>query len=112
MDINSLTNSVFQNSQSTSQAAAKANKLSNSLSNLSENSTDAELMDACKSFESYLVEHVIKSTRKAMLSNKEEEEGEYTKYFGDYLNQGYADIITENANLGIAQMLYESMKKN
>lgn len=91
---------------------AKTEKLSSSLSSI-ENGTasEEELMKACKDFEAYLVEQVIKSTKKAMLSD-EDSEGEYMKMFGDNLTQSYAEMITETADLGIAQMLFESMKRN
>lgn len=93
-------------------SAAKAEKLSASLSNMDKaGATDEELMDACKEFETYLVEQVIKSTKSAMLED-EDSEGDYMKMFGDKLNQSYAELIAENADLGIAQMLYESMKRN
>lgn len=99
--------------QTTSSAsAAKAEKLSSSLTNIENGqATDEELMAACKEFETYLVEQVIKSTKSAMLED-EDSEGDYMKMFGDTLNQSYAEIITENADLGIAQMLYEAMKRN
>ena len=42
----------------------------------------------------------------------EDSQGDYMKMFGDTLNQSYAEMITESANLGIAQMLYESMKRD
>lgn len=73
--------------------------------------TDDELMDVCKSFESYFVEQVLKEAKKTVLSD-DEDEGEYLEYFGDILVQEYADTLSENGNLGIAQMLYESMKRN
>lgn len=93
-------------------SAAKAEKLSSSLNNIEQGvATDEELMEACKEFETYLVEQVIKSTRSAMLED-EDSEGDYMKMFGDKLNQSYAEMISETANLGIAQMLYESMKRN
>ena len=93
-------------------SAAKTEKLSSSLSGIENGTaTDEELMDACKDFEAYLVEQVIKSAKKAMLSD-EDSEGEYMKMFGDNLTQSYAEMITETADLGIAQMLYESMKRN
>ena len=93
-------------------SAAKAEKLSSSLSNIEKGTaTDEELMAACKEFETYLVEQVIKNTKSAMLDD-EDSQGEYMKMFGDKLNQSYAEMISETANLGIAQMLYESMKRN
>ena len=93
-------------------STAKTEKLSSSLSSIEQGTaTDEELMQACKEFETYLVEQVIKNTRSAMLED-EDSQGEYMKMFGDRLNQSYAEMISENANLGIAQMLYESMKRN
>ena len=73
--------------------------------------TDDELMDVCKSFESYFVEQVLKAAKKTVLS-EDEEEGDYIQYFGDTLVQEYSDIISDKGNLGIAQMLYDSMKRN
>lgn len=75
-----------------------------------QNSTDEELMDVCKSFESYFVEQVMKEAKKMVRS--EDEENQYIQYLGDTLLQEYSDTITEQGNLGIAQMLYDSMKRN
>ena len=112
MAISMDTNSLFLQQNTASASTARANKLSSSLSSI-ENGTasDAELMEACKTFESYLVEQVVKSTKSAMLED-EDSQGEYMQYFGDMMTQSYAEIITENADLGIAQMLYEAMKRN
>lgn len=100
----------LQSMQNASQA--KTEKLSSSLSNIEQGvATDEELMNACKEFETYLVEQVIKNTKSAMLED-EDSQGDYMKMFGDKMNQSYAEMIAENANLGIAQMLYESMKRN
>jgi len=111
MAISFGTDSLYlQNMQSASQA--KTQKLSSSLGNIEKGTaTDEELMEACKEFETYLVEQVIKNTKSAMLDD-EDSQGEYMKMFGDTLNQSYAEMITESADLGIAQMLYESMKRN
>ncbi len=100
----------LQNMQS--QANAKTEKLSSSLSSIENGTaTDEELMQACKDFETYLVEQVIKNTKSAMLED-EDSQGEYMKMFGDTMTQSYAEMITDTADLGIAQMLYESMKRN
>lgn len=97
--------SQVQNNNSTSKVESSISKLQNG------NASDKELMDACKGFEEYLIEQVIKSTKNAMLSEKDED-NEYMNYFGDNLYQEYAKMISENANLGIAQMLYDNMKLN
>jgi len=40
------------------------------------------------------------------------DKNEYLNYFGDMLYQEYAEKVTDSKDLGIAQMLYESMKRN
>ncbi len=72
--------------------------------------TDEELMEVCKSFEAYLLEQVMKGMEKTIPS--EEKKSPYLEHFGDMLYQEYAKNATENQELGLAQMLYESMKRN
>ena len=112
MAISMDTNPFFLQQSTASASNARADKLSSSLSNLENGTaTDAELMEACKTFESYLVEQVIKQTKSAMLED-EDSKGEYMQYFGDMMTQSYAEMLTEKGDLGIAQMLYEAMKRN
>ena len=112
MAISIGSDAILMQQNASSAATARTNKLSASLDSIDKGAaTDEEMMEACKDFESYLVEQVIKSAKKAMLQD-EESEGEYMKYFGDHLTQSYAEMITETGDLGIAQMLYESMKRN
>lgn len=112
MAISIDSSSILLQQNAASAANVKTDKLSSSLENIENGTaTDEELMSACKDFESYFVEQVIKSTKKAMLTD-EDSEGDYIQMFGDTLTQSYAEMITESANLGIAQMLYESMKQN
>lgn len=69
---------------------------------------DAELMEACESFEAYFVEQVLKEAKKTVKS--EEDEGEYMKMFGDTLLQEYATALTKSGQIGLAKTLYDSMK--
>ena len=85
-----------------------ANTTAASVSGLDEESTDEELMEACKSFESYFVQKMIEEAKKTL--DNEDEEGEYMQYFSDTMNQEYADIITESGQIGLAQQLFDSMK--
>lgn len=108
-----ISNSIYgnyymQNAQNTARTSALEQKLTNSSS---AEATDEELMDACKEFESYLVEQVLKQVKES-IPETEEEENQYTEYFGDMMLQEYASAITEQGSLGIAQKLYEGMKNN
>lgn len=75
------------------------------------NATDEELMEACKSFEAYLLEQVFKSMEKTVLKD-EEKENDYLMNFSDMLYEEYAKEATKAQGIGLAQMLYESMKRN
>lgn len=82
-----------------------------SVLNNSSDATDEELMDACKSFESYLLEQVFKGMEKTVMKS-DDEENDYMAQFGDTLYEEVAEDATESQGLGIAQLLYESMKRN
>lgn len=106
-DITQVMNTLNQKNAS----EAKATSLQQSLKNLDKNATDEELMAACKSFESYLVEQVLNKTREALIPEKEDE-NEYLKMFGDKLYTEYATMISDSGQLGLAQKLYEAMKRD
>lgn len=110
MDMSIGSNSINSISANYLKQTSKASGLEATLKN-SENATDEELMDACKSFETYLLEQVFKGMEKTVMKN-EEEENDYLAQFNDKLYEEYAGKATENGSIGIAQMLYESMKRN
>jgi len=75
-----------------------------------ENASDEELMDVCKSFEAYLLTQVMKEMEKTIPGR--DDKNPYLEQFGDILYEEYAKDATAGEGLGIAQMLYESMKRN
>ena len=76
-------------------------------------STDEELMEACKTFESYFIEQAIKGMEKTIPDNDDDSSASYLNMFKDTLYQEYADIASERGDgIGIAKMLYEQMKRN
>lgn len=87
----------------------KTNNLEATLKN--GEATDEELLEACKSFEAYLLEQVFKGMEKTVLKS-DEEENDYLAQFKDMFYEEYAEDATEGEGLGLAQMLYESMKRN
>ncbi len=115
MDINGLksnyTDYLAQESKTTSQIDQLKNKNY-------DNASDEELMGACKQFEEYFVEMVLKEVFKtvdifgmggesssgAMSTSKD--------LMKDSMVQKFATKISEDSNLGLAQQLYESMKRN
>lgn len=95
------------NNMADSSAKVNADKLTDSLKNIKKGTSDEELMDACKSFEQYFVEQVMKEFTSTL---EEFEDNQYMNMFGDTLISEYAEKVTDSSDLGIAQMLYESMK--
>ena len=109
MDSSSFLYSNYLNAAT--DATSKADKLTTSLkSNKLTSSSDEELMEVCKEFEAYFVEQVLKEMQKTVHSS--DEDSEYYQYFGDIMWQEYAKDISESGQLGLAQQLYESMKRN
>lgn len=103
-------NSIYGNTSTAS--TASADKLVDTLDGMNvKDASDEELLDACKSFESYFIEQVLKEAKKTV-KDEDEEENQYLQYFGDTMIQEYAKVISDRGDLGIAQTLYESMKRN
>lgn len=97
--------------------------------------SDDELMSVCKDFESYFVEQMLKSMEKMAKIDSDDDDGSTSlfnsmasiggesdsamstlgSYFGDEMIKNYAELFTESDNgkgLGIAQTLYQQMKRN
>ena len=96
--------------------------------------SDDELMSVCKDFESYFVEQMLKSMQKMAKIDADDDDDSSLfssmasisgssdsamstmgSYFGDEMIKNYAEVFTESNNgkgLGIAQTLYEQMKRN
>ncbi|MBD5540430.1 MAG: hypothetical protein HDR00_04435 [Lachnospiraceae bacterium] len=108
--ISNYTNSIMN------QASASANNISN-LSNADmESKTDDELMEACKEFESYFLEQVFKEMEKTVSIFKDDEEDSSTSQLVDFFKEStiteLASQSTDRNSLGLAQMLYDQMKRN
>ncbi len=77
--------------------------------------TDAELMDACKQFEAYFIEQMYKGMMKTIPTN--ENNSNYTATMMDYYKDQMVQAVAEetsnqNGGFGLAQMLYDQMKRN
>ena len=123
-------NSIYANSTYTNQTT---NSISSKLNSTDfSKATDDELMKVCKDFESYFVEQMLKSMAKMSSVDGSNSDNIYaslfgvtedsdsgmntlSSYFGDELMSSMADKVVENQSgkgLGIAQTLYEQMKRN
>ena len=113
MDYSDIT-SMYGNAYS-SAANQTASKLQNTLgsANYAVASED-ELMDACKQFEAYFVEQMFKAMMKTIPAS--DNTSNYTStmmdYYKDQMVQTVAEESTSQGGFGLAQMLYEQMKRN
>ena len=110
MSVSIGSDSQYFSTANTLSSTTKTDSITSTLNNNS--ASDEELMDACKSFESYMLEQVFKGMEKTVMKDDEEAKNDYLTQFGDMLYQNYAEKATESGNIGIAQMLYDSMKRN
>ena len=87
-------------------------RLSDSIGRVSEDTSDEELMEACRSFESFFIEQMYKGMERTVMKAEEESNDSYLTYFKDNLYQGYAANTMDQGGFGLAQILYDSMKRN
>ena len=113
MDISGLSNVYTEYlNQQTDNLSAK--KLQDTVSKDYAKATDEELLDVCKQFEAYFMEQVFKQMEKTIIKD-ESSAGTSTAlvdYFKDSALQELTKTSTETQGLGIAQALYEQMKRN
>lgn len=104
----------------TSQASSVAsNQATQNLANKAKNAeTDEELMDACKEFENYLWEQVLKSMKSTVdVFGAEEKSGANSQMVDVFMDNAISDVSKSltNQNMGpgsLAQQMYEQMKRN
>jgi peptidoglycan hydrolase len=93
-----------------------ADKMKDKLGSDYSSATDDEMMEVCKEFEAYFTEQVFKAMEKMVPESDESSSStSYVNMFKDTLVQEYASLSSESnggEGLGIAQLLYEQMKRN
>ena len=116
MEIGSLNtqylNNVLDNAGSSTESIKK--KL-NSARATGTAPSDDELMEVCKEFEAYFMEQVFKNMKSAMVPSNEESSGSMATlkgYYEDEMMKEYARSAAGQSTNGLAQMLFEQMKRN
>ncbi len=114
MEINGI-GSVYSDYLLNSASQSKTSSLESKADSDYSDATDEELMDVCKEFESYFLEQVFDAMMKtAEVFSDEEEDGYASKmvdYFKDSAVQELTSQATDQGGFGIAQTLYEQMKR-
>ena len=117
MDVSGITSMLSQTgaTNATNNAStAKTDSLKNSVHGLSSNSSDEELMEVLKDFESYFIEQMIKQMKETFTDDDKESSvaSQYTDTFMDYAIEDIADMLLEEVGGNMTQQLFEQMKRN
>ena len=113
MDISGLT-SAYTDLLTNASENSKVNALKDTLSADYSKATDDELMDACKQFEAYFIEQVFKGMEKTIPESQYSSSSTSTlvDYHKDNMIKELASQSTETNSIGLAQAMYEQMKRN
>lgn len=116
MAITGIDPSSYYSDYYTNAANASSTALESTLSKVGDQTTEAELMEACKEFEAYFIEQLYKGMEKTIMKAEDDESSgsasQYVDYFGSMQTQEYAKLATEQGGIGLANQLYEQMKRN
>ena len=114
MDVNGI-NSYYGN-LNTDTASSSASKLEETLNSDLSTATEEELMDVCKDFEAYFIEQMFKAMQKTVPNYSTESmagsSNSMMDFYKEQMIQQVAADTTQQSSLGLAQMLYEQMKRN
>ena len=86
-----------------------------SINSISSDSSEDELMQVCKDFESYFVEEVLKEIKESLTSEDDEEDSSTSTlkdYYMDNVIELVADQVVDEVGTNFTQQLYEQMKRN
>ncbi|HCC08128.1 MAG TPA: hypothetical protein DEP72_08250 [Clostridiales bacterium] len=76
---------------------------------------DKALQEACKQFENYFIEQMMKEMRNTLSKDEEDAlipKGKGETMFTEMRDSQYSKEATENGGIGIAKMLYTQLKKS
>ncbi len=112
MDISGLTSAYSDLYSKT--VSPSTSKLEGQLNSDYSGKTDEELMDVCKQFEAYFLEQMLKEMVKTIPTTESSSASmsTLTDYYKDEMIRNLAEESTEHNSLGLAQMLYEQMRRN
>ena len=91
-------------------------KVNNAKSSGDSEEINEELMSACKQFEAYMLEQIFKGYEETnKVFSKDDDSGSMgtlVNYFKDFAIQDISSTASDKQSTGLAQMLYENMKRN
>lgn len=104
-------NYLSQTAQS-AKASASAGAVQSKVGGIDENSTEAEMKQAIKDFESYFVEQILKNVWESLKSDEGSSYSQMTDYFMGTVGEKLSDQIVDQVGGRLTQTLYEQMCRN
>ena len=105
---------MLNQTASNSATSGKADSIKNSAVGLTSSSTEEEMLEVLKDFESYFLEQIIKEVKETFTNDDEKSSmaSQYTDTFMDYAIEDIADVLLDEVGGGLTQQLFEQMKRN
>lgn len=110
--INDSMYSYLTQTASNASSSAAAGAVNNSIQGLDQNSSEEEMKQAIKDFESYFVEQILKNVQESLAGDEDSSNSQMTEYFMGQVNEQIADKITDQVGDRLTQTLYEQMCRN
>ena len=115
MDIGGV-GSAYADYMTKQASGGKTQELQKKLESGGASADEAQLKEACKEFESYFVEQVFSAMLETTKVFSEKDENGYASkmvdYFKDFAVQELCEKATDSGGIGLANILYEQMKRN
>ena len=112
MTINdSVYNYLTQTAQNANSSAASG-AVNETLSGINENSTEAEMKQAIKDFESYFVEQILKQVKETFTEDEDSPNSQLTDFFMGQVGEQMADRLIDDVGGRMTQTLYEQLCRN
>lgn len=92
--------------------SASASALNSTISGISQDSSEEEMKQAIKDFESYFVEQILKNVQESLKSDEDSSYSQMSEYFMGTVTEQLADKIVDQVGERITQTLYEQMCRN
>lgn len=92
--------------------SASASAVNDTISGIDKNSSEEEMKQAIKDFESYFVEQILKNVQESLKSDEDSSYSQMTDYFMGTVNEQLADKIVDQVGNRMTQTLYEQMCRN
>lgn len=108
----SMYNSYLSQTAGSANASASAGAVQGKLGGIDENSTEAEMKQAIKDFESYFVEQILKNAWESLKSDDDSAYSQMTDYFMGTVGEQLSDKIVDQVGGRLTQTLYEQMCRN